>query len=484
MERRFTPGARQGKKLDLSMQISNKVKQKFDPKLQRIETYYQIEVKTFGKHYKVSRGLEEFRVLERDVNLSKSSSVVHASMMTQLDKPDSITSSVKVLQGFLDGFLQSKEAIPMCLVNFLDIPDSLRQKILTWNEKSLSLQHMDIAIDNAQDIVRQKAYSGSGFAELEYDQKGESDEENDLIEMTNDPSEEAMYCPYFDVIIHKWQKATYGDHYEYVISIALSENKNESWEIVKRYSEFVELNNKLFKEIGAKPPRLPAKKLITNDQTLRKRKNGLESFLKILLNEKIYLKTKAVQDFIQIKKELRGMIYGEDDGYDFSQLKAEIKDNRVSMRDEGKATTEYQITIIEWPFDSICATSERKVYRKFKDFENLHKALKTRFPKEKLPELPPKYNEFSSQTNVEVRMKGLEKYLNILFNIPKIGDSFVFRRFVSYHKKLGGLKETHTNELRETHGSGSFVEMSPNNSFKIDSLVTTMRARTKLADEM
>lgn len=496
----------------MTIHISKKVIQKQRLKGQGKEIHYQILIKTFGKQYKINRNLEEFQRLEQDLKQDFNSSLMSQSQqfgsllggLSVNDDPDSISSSVKILQNFLDGFLNSGEAIPIQLVNFLDIPESLRKKVLFWNQQQISMQKFrGGAKPGAQKSMGDNDLTSSNnFPEIENslrrtEQESDSDEEEDEDSdnevrprggstHNNVHLEDSSFCPYFEVTIPKWQKAAFGDHYEFVISITLSENPAESWEIVKRYSDFEKLRNQLTKEIRGEPPRLPSKKVRHDQAVLIKRKNGLEKFLKIILNEKLFLKTQAVQDFIKLKKEYMSVIYGDEELQDFSNQRAEIRDNRIIVLDNKKPFTEFEIRIIEYSrIDPSLQINEQRIYKKFKDFEILHKSLQMRFSANSylLPELPAKYNEFGSRTSVDSKMKGLEKYLNALFKLPKIGDSFAFRKFVSHSKKFQSMHGNAPKETDDKQGSKKNASKDEDiNSLKIDSLIS-MRSK-KHSDDL
>ena len=70
-------------------------------------------------------------------------------------------------------------------------------------------------------------------------------------------------------------------------------------------------------------------------------------------------------------------------------------------------------------------------------------------------------------------MKELEQYINTVFKLPKVGDCFVFRKFMSYTKKFQSIYEPTPIKNQPSpsakKNSGSFYEI---NSYKLDSLMT------------
>lgn len=49
--------------------------------------------------------------------------------------------------------------------------------------------------------------------------------------------------------------------------------------------------------------------------------------------------------------------------------------------------------------------------------------------------IPKKFTAFNNKTSVDVRKKGLENYLNELFLMKEIDDSFSFRKFINFDIK-------------------------------------------------
>jgi len=78
----------------------------------------------------------------------------------------------------------------------------------------------------------------------------------------------------------------------------------KTWTIHKRYSEFVELKNKL-EEINVKKlPNLPPKLLFINEQKLNERQLSLEEFLNDLFKRVSILKYSLIIDFIECPQEV------------------------------------------------------------------------------------------------------------------------------------------------------------------------------------
>uniref|UniRef100_A0A131XB97 Putative the phosphoinositide binding phox logy domain of sorting nexin 10 n=1 Tax=Hyalomma excavatum TaxID=257692 RepID=A0A131XB97_9ACAR len=115
-----------------------------------------------------------------------------------------------------------------------------------------------------------------------------------------------------------------GDAYtSYDISI---ETNNSSFNmsrstVRRRYSEFVHLKS-LLKELqpSLTPPRLPPKTLMKrfDDKFIESRRAGLESFLRDVLSEPLYLSNKSLHLFIQTSlsmKEIEDVVRGIEGSY-------------------------------------------------------------------------------------------------------------------------------------------------------------------------
>uniref|UniRef100_G3MNT4 PX domain-containing protein n=1 Tax=Amblyomma maculatum TaxID=34609 RepID=G3MNT4_AMBMU len=115
-----------------------------------------------------------------------------------------------------------------------------------------------------------------------------------------------------------------GDtHTSYDISI---ETNNSSFTmprstVRRRFSEFISLKN-LLKELqpSLTPPRLPSKTLLKrfDDKFIEERRSGLETFLRNVLTEPLYLSNKSLHLFIQTSltmKEIEGVVKGTEGTY-------------------------------------------------------------------------------------------------------------------------------------------------------------------------
>ena len=67
-------------------------------------------------------------------------------------------------------------------------------------------------------------------------------------------------CLYFNVKLLNFQHNLQNDYFIFIFSLSLIEKPEEAWEIRKRYSDFVRLNDEL-KILRIRLPELPEKKL-------------------------------------------------------------------------------------------------------------------------------------------------------------------------------------------------------------------------------
>lgn len=163
-----------------------------------------------------------------------------------------------------------------------------------------------------------------------------------------------------------------------------------------------------------------------DEKEMRARRDGLENYLKTLLNERIYL-VKPLFDFIEFdpnKSDLfRDVKPTDTSGYRAVSLgPAEIIDGKNQY-------TVYKYSIE----DTLSLTQVRIIQKRYSDFEALHEALKVHFHgAQELPDLPAKFNTFGITTTVAYREAGFRAYLNALFKVQGILDSVKFRQFIGW----------------------------------------------------
>jgi len=457
--------------LPISVIVASKVQHRIDPKTSFMEKLYKVHIKTGPCDYKVERTMNDFKRLENTLLTQESFTATQSFigqplnvMFSDYETEDisNVASIITALQGFVNNILKA-DKISNTFMDFLEIPESERYQLREWyrqqspNEKDKNSVLELPSVDGQDDSPNRRAESSSMEEVQEEDE--DEEEKKDYIEITgsdvhsnNANRDETLhltkfsekdYCPYFTVNIINYKKPPHKDYIEYRIKLELMEKPDESWEILKRYSDFVHVHKHLRKAVKVIPPKLPTKFILT-DEELEDRKKGLESWLRIVLNEKIYF-TKELFEFIELNTSYYDWLKDED-ALDFSNFEAKIDNNQILMSNN-KPYTVYHIAIINSPLDLRKKKQKYSLYRRFKEFDQLHQSLLKRFASSQvdLPNLPPKYTTFSNKTTVDSRQQGLQTYLNELFHVPNIGDSFAFRKFVSYKRPMDSFitgKET------------------------------------------
>ena len=434
-----------------------------------MEILYKLHIKTFNQDYKILRTLNDFKRLENSLLMEErkdpNRSFVTESLNAVFSDPEAENMSnvsfiVLTLQNFINALLKNDKASKN-LINFLEVPDPERTRLLNWSKDSTIAENLDDIIDEEEDKE----------LPTEFTEPDLGSSQNSSYRVTT--ASERDYCPFFNVNVPKYKKATNGDYIEYQIYLQLIEKPDEAWQIRKRYSDFVDLRRQLISAINVVPPKLPSKLiLMTEEDQKEDRRKGLESWLRIILNEKIYF-VPQLFNFIEINANYSEWLKDEE-AYDFSKFSALIDNNQILMNNN-KPYTVYHIIIEE---KSQTDPKKKKVryslLRRYKEFDMLYQALLTRFSHAptKLPELPPKYTTFSNKTTVDFRQQGLERFINNLFNYPNIGDSFAFRKFINFKK---GVEEKIGKEEVERSASDCDKEIT---HVRIDKSLSTARSKT------
>lgn len=179
------------------------------------------------------------------------------------------------------------------LLNFLQLPSFTQQQILE-QKKILSGHNNDLSKSD----LRDHANTLNQF-EVKRSQ---------TIQLRNAHTHGASfikstYLQYFDVQFLNYTKDKFVS-YNIQISLMIP-NSQEVWTIEKRYTDFYELNETLKVFLGLKHlPYLPKKKIGTlDDKDIQERIEGLEDYLKNLLNDKLYHHYSLFK-FIQLKPNL------------------------------------------------------------------------------------------------------------------------------------------------------------------------------------
>ena len=448
--------------------------------------------------------LKDFKRLENSLIGEMGDSPTHSFGMESLnavfsdieiETSSNVSFKVQALQNFLNNALLNPDGISNSLLLFLEVPESERVKLLNWGKRSFKKNEERITMvemprTDARGIQANPS-SSSAASELddveeEEEEKTENHEQPEIvINADRDGAlilgriSEKDYCPYFKVNILKYQRAKTGEFIEYIINLELTEKPDEYWEISKRYSDFVTIREQLKESLKVLPPKLPKKLvMVTEEEQLAGRRQDLENWLRIVLNEKIYFTPQLFQ-FVGLNLSYYETLKDEET-YSFSNFRAKIEKSEIWMNNN-KPYTIYYI-LVEQKSQSDPKNKKRvyNLYRRFKEFDELHQALEKRFldPAKKLPELPSKYNAFSNKTTVDFRQQGLESYLNQLFAYPNIGDSFAFRKFINFKRPVDSFI---TAKEADRQIGNSSIEREPEeiSNIAIEKTLSTAKSHSK-----
>ena len=433
------------------------------------EYQYQLSVNYKNKVHKIYKKYGDFCELDEILR----DHVDHAGRYVELSTFGKLTDSevsqaIRKLQSYIDNVLSSFDPQPTAVIRFLNIqensvsPTIVRELAISKKKVSDRPKHLSAASDGSAatpDGMRASLNEEPGPEARNSPEPKPFVYRSTMRGLTVRPDKD--FCPYITVELLDAKIPSGCNHYEYRFELSISEHSEEgSWVITKRYREFKQLYEALV-EKKLKPPKLPPSRMMSSPQIVQERKTGLTLFLEILLNEEVYLKCEEVAAFVSLNSEIQRLFLANSEKFDFSDWRAEISQYRVRLLDDKTPITEFIITVFKSlpEFDEssdpeskkLKMKSHYKLYKRMTDFENLYNALVRRFGKDGLPQLPPKFNAFFTQTTVESRMKGLEKFLNSLFKFPEVEDCFAFRKFLN--APISELRR-HNKRSRATNSRG------------------------------
>jgi hypothetical protein len=143
-----------------------------------------------------------------------------------------------------------------------------------------------------------------------------------------EPQKSAENLPLFNARCRSFQKAIYGDHYEYIFLITdENDSQGDSWTIVKSYKDFKTFHERLEKAVGRTisvfeqyVPKPTSQKQTMDINFVEKRKDGLEKYLNFVLKNRLHYK-EVLYEFLEYdvaKKSIsskagtpRASFYGE-----------------------------------------------------------------------------------------------------------------------------------------------------------------------------
>lgn len=423
---------------------------------------FQMTVNYKSNTHKVSKTYTEFEELDHILH----DHVDHTGKCNDLssfisENISSINTLMKQLQNYIDNVLKSFDLVPETLKIFFMIfapEDPLNELEISQEEEEEKIPKKKVRIQTDSRTPRSEGsrtpIQDHSFQEDDHAQAQKAREEHKSIDYCLPSNQQCLpsvktallkpdneFCPYITVKLVEAKVPSGCNYYRYTFCLSLTDDPEENWLITKRYREFKQLCSTL-KSKKLKPPKLPPSRIITSTTVLEERKTGLTLFLEIILNEEIFLRCDEVAQFAELNVHIHQLLREKSEKFDFSRWWVRIIGNKVRVLEDGSAITEY-IIVVHRETQEESPTSEDleskgfddvghyKLYKRMTEFESLYDALVDRFGKEAIPQLPPKFNAFFSQTSVEFRMKGLEKFLNLLLKIPNIGDCFALRKFLN-----------------------------------------------------
>lgn len=276
------------------------------------------------------------------------------------------------------------------------------------------------------------------------------------------------FCVFFTVEYIQYKQIG-KDHYEFIFLLSLLDVAHtKQWTISRRYNDFLKFEDICKREHPHQTlPKLPGKQIFHNYENLTERSLKLETFLRIILNESVYISDTLMIfiDFFgdgawnslevsnpsrnssKLSKELSNV--AEDlvnekkkhevlwETLNFPKIQGCYKgfvaksfESKVSMEENEKQFVLYAITIEE------NLKFKCKIVKRYNDFEVLNQALHVRFKNEEhlLPTLPGKLDIFAG-SQIKSRGDRLLGYLNSLFSKENIEDCYSFRKFIGIEVK-------------------------------------------------
>eukprot|EP01080_Neovahlkampfia_damariscottae_P010757 gene10757-3376_t len=247
---------------------------------------------------------------------------------------------------------------------------------------------------------------------------------------------------------------------EYVSYTVVCEQEKKKWIVKHRFSEFDKLNKELGTKINAKLP----SKFINNQNVsnLKKRLEGLDEYLKSILQDQSILEESCVKDFFfKNPKILCDDFYSgyEDIGNEFVVC---LSDYSIE-KDENAEYVAYQITCKD-------SNNEWFVKHRYSEFNKLNKEIDN----EEIKLLfPPLIYDNMNVSNIKKRQHGLEVYLNAILKNNDLKSSAVVEEFfnikrlrVSVYEKKNIEDESESIFTQLTKSISDHYDPSLPNSFE------------------
>ena len=217
-------------------------------------------------------------------------------------------------------------------------------------------------------------------------------------------------------------------------------NPEISYSFLKRYSDFPALEQKLRKDVKARPPALPPKQFIVpaaqKEENLKKRAEGLVKWLMVVTNEKMF-HCEELFEFIKLPEDQIGahLAYHplERLSRNYSFTLQISKSSSIRNESEDGTFVLYFVTVQVHHKDLKNLICGYEVCRRYREFDSLHAELRRKFRKykDRLPDMASKIS-FLKPSNRQLK---LETYLKKLVSYPDILDCISFRKFLELHPK-------------------------------------------------
>lgn len=239
--------------------------------------------------------------------------------------------------------------------------------------------------------------------------------------------ESERYCIYFTINLVDFYK-TDQNYYLFKFSIASNLAEDFRVSIEKRYSDFSNFDRLLSRQVKAKIPQLPKKRILQSDQAMRDRGSQLVEWLTVISNDKMY-HTDILFTFLAIPKNIATIAL---DFPHLEQLRSVtckvMNHSSVNTQEENFVVYNMKVEVFDRKTNE--RISDHWIGRRFREFSSLHDILKYKFSHYKisLPELPSRMKPFSS---IDTRQNDLNIYINRLLSYEDILECIHFRKFLS-----------------------------------------------------
>lgn len=398
----------------------------------RSVVFYNIYVTTDGQTNMIRRNYSEFDTLHKVIlERFQGIDILIPDFPLFTSAAISIEHRMKALSGYLEELCKPEYMIQE-LLDFLKIADERMLSIIEERSKI-------VESDTSPDISFNSDFRHGSIAYNYYHpQSSRTSPPEDNI----NPS--PKYQNLFSVLI---DKNNLNNEMAYIV--IMSKIDGHTYNIEKSISDLHTLHKNMSRMINpAKLPAFPTSSVFavlrnSEEEDISFRLKRLEYYLAVIFNDLAYLNHTLLEFFgipIEIKEiwNFRG---------NFQYILHTPITWESDIDESGQHFIVYALSITK--HEKNTKSSQWTIYRRYKQFDQLHKKLLIRnespvlfdYLKIKysvndpstfeLPKLPSKtITTLSSHREIEFRRKDLEKYTQDLLVIPHVQDSFYFREFI------------------------------------------------------